>query len=463
MLRPLPPDAMIIVAGARLRAVSGHRHAGHGRPAALCRGGPAGRARAAANRHPDAARPQADDPAPIDMHRIGTVANIVRYITAPDGTHHLVCQGEQRFQVVEFLDGWPFMVARVMRMTEPETRSSEIEARFLNLRGRPWKPGAPAAGAARADRLPSKRANRPGRWRISSTAYMDVKPEEKQEILETIDITARMDKVSRHSGPSHRGAAAVAEIGRQTKAALDERQRETLLREQMAAIQKRAWRGRRGQGRRNRRARQGDRQGRDADGGRGAGAQGIAPAGAHAGSGGRIRHGPHLSRLADRTAVGAARGKPDRHCRGAPHPRRGSLRPGEDQAPHHRIPRGAQARAARQGADPVLRRAARRRQDLARPIDRARHGPQIRARQPRRRPRRGRDPRPSPHLYRRVAGQYHPGDPQGGRAQLRDDAGRDRQAGRGHPGRSRPPRCSRCSTPSRTAPSATIISACRSI
>ena len=34
--------------------------------------------------------------------RMGTVANILRYITAPDGAHHLVCQGEQRFQVVEF-------------------------------------------------------------------------------------------------------------------------------------------------------------------------------------------------------------------------------------------------------------------------------------------------------------------------------------------------------------------------
>ena len=39
------------------------------------------------------------DPLPVDLHRMGTVANIVRYITAPDGTHHLICQGEQRFRV----------------------------------------------------------------------------------------------------------------------------------------------------------------------------------------------------------------------------------------------------------------------------------------------------------------------------------------------------------------------------
>src|SRR5580698_9761144 len=44
--------------------------------------------------------PDVADPTAIDMHRMGTVANIVRYLTAPDGTNHLVCQGEQRFQVV---------------------------------------------------------------------------------------------------------------------------------------------------------------------------------------------------------------------------------------------------------------------------------------------------------------------------------------------------------------------------
>src|SRR5436305_771075 len=52
------------------------------------------------------------EPAPIDMHRFGTVANVVRFITGPDGAHHLIVQGEQRFQVEEFVSGWPFMVAR---------------------------------------------------------------------------------------------------------------------------------------------------------------------------------------------------------------------------------------------------------------------------------------------------------------------------------------------------------------
>ncbi|MGB6548162.1 MAG: endopeptidase La, partial [Xanthobacteraceae bacterium] len=71
-----------------------------------------------------------------------------------------------------------------------------------------------------------------------AVSYMDVKPEEKQEILETVDLTARMDKVSRTLAHRIEVLRLSQEIGRQTKASLDERQREVLLREQMAAIQK---------------------------------------------------------------------------------------------------------------------------------------------------------------------------------------------------------------------------------
>ena len=57
--------------------------------------------------------PADDDPLPADLHSIGTEANLLRYVTSPDGTHHVICQGEQRFRIIEFLDGYPFLVARV--------------------------------------------------------------------------------------------------------------------------------------------------------------------------------------------------------------------------------------------------------------------------------------------------------------------------------------------------------------
>ena len=75
---------------------------------------------------------------------------------------------------------------------------------------------------------------------------MDAKPDEKQEILETIDIAARMDKVSRMLAHRIEVLRLSQEIGRQTKAALDERNREVLLREQMAAIQRQLGEGEEG-------------------------------------------------------------------------------------------------------------------------------------------------------------------------------------------------------------------------
>ena len=177
-------------------------------------------------------------PSAIDMHRFGTLANIVRYVTARDGSARLICQGDQRFQILEFLDGWPFMVARVLLIPEPQTKSSEIEARFLVLRQQAIEalqllPHAPVeiVTALQAVTSPSVLAD-------LVAAHMDIKPEERQELLETIDVAARMEKVSRLLTHWIEVLRLSQEIGRQTKTALDERQRESLLREQMAAIQR---------------------------------------------------------------------------------------------------------------------------------------------------------------------------------------------------------------------------------
>ena len=189
---------------------------------------------------------EVEDPAPIDLHRMGTVANVVRYITAPDGTHHVVCQGEQRFQIEEFLNGWPFLVARVRHIAEPEPRTAEIEARLLHLRSQAEQaiqllPQAPPELLAAIQNVTS-----PSALADLAASYMDLPAEQKQEILETVDLATRMDKVSRLLAHRIEVLRLSQEIGRQTKAALDDRQREVLLREQMAAIQRQLGEGEEG-------------------------------------------------------------------------------------------------------------------------------------------------------------------------------------------------------------------------
>ena len=83
-----------------------------------------------------------------------------------------------------------------------------------------------------------QQAGTPGALADLVAAYLDVEPDKKQEILETIDLVARMDKVSRLLAERIEVLRLTEEIGRQTRVALDERQREVLLREQMAAIQR---------------------------------------------------------------------------------------------------------------------------------------------------------------------------------------------------------------------------------
>ena len=243
---PLPPDALIIVPVRGMVLFPGHVlpiTLGRERSIAAAQQAVREQRQVGILMQRDAGR---DDPTTLDMHRIGTVANVVRYITAPDGTNHLVCQGAQRFQIIDFLSGWPFFVARVLRIPEPDTQSPEIEARFLNLKSQTLEalqllPQVPEELVAAVQSIAS-----PAALADLAAAYMDVKPDEKQEILETIDVGARMERVSRLLGQRIEVMRLSAEIGKQTKAALDDRQREVLLREQMAAIQRQLGEGEEG-------------------------------------------------------------------------------------------------------------------------------------------------------------------------------------------------------------------------
>ncbi len=178
------------------------------------------------------------DPAAIDLHLIGTVANVLRYVTSPDGAHHVVLQGLQRFRVEEFLRERPFIVARVGRIEEPEARSPEIEARFRHLKQQAIEALQllPQAPRELIDTVQAIAV--PGALADFVAAYIDIGANDKQELLETIDLTARIDKVTKFLSERLEVLRLTHEIGQQTRATFDKRQREAVLREQMAAIQR---------------------------------------------------------------------------------------------------------------------------------------------------------------------------------------------------------------------------------
>jgi len=177
-------------------------------------------------------------PLSADLHLVGAVADILRYVTTPDGSHHIVCQGAHRFRVVEFLEGYPYMVARVAHFHDEDVDNPEIEARVLQLKQR--TADILEMIPQMSDELVSSVQNISSASTLADfvAGFVDMKPEEKQDVLETYDVQQRLDKVL--SLLTHRIEVLriSRDIDQQTKERLGSRQREAMLREQMKTIQK---------------------------------------------------------------------------------------------------------------------------------------------------------------------------------------------------------------------------------
>ena len=182
--------------------------------------------------------PAADDPGPEQLHKVGTVASIVRFVTAPDGTHHLICQGEERFTVLDYVSRDPFLVARIEIHKEPAILDREAEARGFNLREMameavqllPQAPGELANAIRSIESIPM--------LADMVTSFMDLKSAEKQEILATFDLKTRLDRILALLGQRIEVLKVSRQIDERTRVAFDDRQKEAVLRERLRQIQK---------------------------------------------------------------------------------------------------------------------------------------------------------------------------------------------------------------------------------
>ena len=172
--------------------------------------------------------PDVEDPSVDALHRVGTAASIVRFITAPDGSHHLICQGEERFTVLDFVSHEPFVVARIEIHKEPTAFDKEIEARGVNLREKAIEavqllPQAPAelANAIRSiESIPA--------LADMIASFMDLKVADKQEILATFDLKTRLDRILSLLGRRIEVLKVSRQIDERTRDAFDDRQKEAV-------------------------------------------------------------------------------------------------------------------------------------------------------------------------------------------------------------------------------------------
>jgi ATP-dependent Lon protease len=178
------------------------------------------------------------DPGAGDLYAVGTIGVILRYATAPDGSHHIICGGDRRFRIVEFLDGYPFLAARIEPIPEAEATGTEIEARMMQLKERAAEalkliPDAPEELGATLQAITA-----PAAAAYVVTNFLDLKIEEKQQILEINDPRERLDRVLWYLAHRLEVLRLSHDIGKRTRETMEGRQREFLLREQLKTIQK---------------------------------------------------------------------------------------------------------------------------------------------------------------------------------------------------------------------------------
>ena len=183
-------------------------------------------------------RADIDDPATEDLHEVGTVATVLRYVAA-EGGHHAIVKGLQRFKVLEYLAGYPFPVARVRMIENPDRNVPEVEGRARALRIRAMEvmqllPQVPEELVAAFQSVESSAAQ----LADFIAGMIDVTAEEKQAILETFDLTRRLDKLLDLLSHRLEVLKVSKQVEERTRESIGDANRKALLREQMRNIRK---------------------------------------------------------------------------------------------------------------------------------------------------------------------------------------------------------------------------------
>ena len=181
-----------------------------------------------------------ENPAPEEIHDVGSVVMILRMIKMNDGQVKLLVQGLTRAHVEEFDNEGPILLARIRVLEEKSSDVSDVELeammraareqsdRILHLRG---LPSGEIMGVLNS-------VNDPGRLADIIAANMRLRVDEAQSLLECLDPVERLRLVNRHLLREVEVATMQARIQSMAREGMDKAQKDYFLREQLKAIHK---------------------------------------------------------------------------------------------------------------------------------------------------------------------------------------------------------------------------------
>jgi len=179
-----------------------------------------------------------DDPAPEELHEIGTIATVTRMIRVAENRYTVLVQGNGRVKRMETIATEPYLRARVEPLAETESLDIETEARMKTVLSQferivSLSPTVPDEAVATARSLPG-----PGRLSDFIASLLDLQPTDKQKLLDLLDVKQRLEAL----GGMLERELQVLEVGQQiqesVRESVEQNQKEFLLRQQMEAIRK---------------------------------------------------------------------------------------------------------------------------------------------------------------------------------------------------------------------------------
>jgi len=182
--------------------------------------------------------PADDDPGEDALYRVGTIATVLQLLKLPDGTVKVLVEGEQRGTVERYMevDGHCRAEVALIDETVAADRESEVFVRSLLSQFEQYVQLGKKVPAEVLSSLNS--IDEPGRLVDTMAAHMALKIEQKQEILEIIDLPARVEHVLALLDGEIDLLQVEKRIRGRVKKQMERSQREYYLNEQMKAIQK---------------------------------------------------------------------------------------------------------------------------------------------------------------------------------------------------------------------------------
>ena len=179
-----------------------------------------------------------EEPEEKDIYSIGTVCNIKQILKLPGDTIRVLVEGLKRGKILEYKDKEPFVKAEV-EIIEDETCEEDKKCKALvRVIDKAFEQYINLSANNFPDALFSlEETKEPGRYCDIVSSYLILKPETKQELLETLDIIKRLEKLLFILKNEVEVLKIEKKIGTKVKTRIDKIQKEYYLREQIKAIQ----------------------------------------------------------------------------------------------------------------------------------------------------------------------------------------------------------------------------------